>query len=142
MKRFSRILVCAGLFLSITAVPLTAYQATNTTTTNSTSVLIPCGYDADPNVAAKSCDFKKLIDLMNNVINILVIITAPLATIAFVWIGIMLLTAQDNPNKRTEAKAIAKKVIIGFVIVLSAWLVIHVIAAAVIDPRYNIFMKQ
>jgi hypothetical protein len=97
--------------------------------------VIPCDGITTP------CDFNKFVDLVNNVINIIVIISIPAATVGFVWIGLTILTAQGNVGKITEAKRIAWNLMVGFIIILSAWLIVHIITSALLKPEFNIFMK-
>jgi hypothetical protein len=102
------------------------------------SVLIPCGYEKPGTTQIDECDFNDFVVLIRNVVNYLVIFTAPLAVIAFTYVGFILLTASDNPAKRQKAKQIAWMVLIGFIIVLSAWLIVSSISNQILKPEYNI----
>lgn len=96
------------------------------------SIGIPCDGVNVP------CDFNALVRLASNIMNFLILISIPLATIAFVWVGIKLLTAGGNPGQVEKAKDIFKKVLIGFLFVLTAWLIVRFITSAILDSsRYQ-----
>ena len=53
------------------------------------------------------CGFADLILVAKNLISDLVIFSTFLATIAFIYVGFILLTSGGNPSKKDEAKKIA-----------------------------------
>ncbi len=73
------------------------------------------------------CDFKALIQLVQNIINFLVYMSAPVAAVAFAWAGVLYLTAAGDEGKIGKAHAIFTDVLIGLGIVLSAWLIVKLI---------------
>jgi hypothetical protein len=117
-----------------------AESVTNATqNVNTVGGIVPCTKPYSPD-DPESCGLGKFIQLIQNIINALFLISVPLATIAFVYIGFTLLTAQGNVTKRNDAKRVAKSVIVGFVIILSAWLVVYTITHALLDPSFNSFL--
>lgn len=81
-----------------------------------------------PACPAEGCGFNEFMELINNVIKFLLFtIATPIAAIVFVYAGIMLLTAGDDSGKMTTAKKILLNLVVGYLIALSAWLVINTI---------------
>jgi hypothetical protein len=109
--------------------------------------LIPCGNSKDasgktqdPIAISNDCDFNDFIKLGQNVMNALIFISIPIATIAFTYVGIVLLTAQGNTGKIQKAKDVAWNVGIGFIFVLFAWLIVNTFMALV-NKDFNRFIK-
>ena len=74
------------------------------------------------------CDFKAAIKLVDSVINLLLfIVAAPLLALILCYAGFILITSGGSSEARTKAKKIIKNVIIGYVIALAAWLIVHAI---------------
>jgi hypothetical protein len=122
----------------VTGAQVTGAQ-TVTQNVNTVGGIVPCSEPYSPD-NPESCGLAKFIQLIQNVINALFLISIPLATIAFVYIGWTLLTAQGSVAKINDAKHIAKNVIWGFVIILSAWLIVYTITYALLDPSFNSFL--
>ena len=93
-----------------------------------TGNLVPCGDAGEP-----ECTFCHLTILAMNILDYLVILTALLATILFINAGIFYLFSGGNPGKIARAHKIFTSAAIGFVVVLSAYLVI----AVVMTSLYN-----
>lgn len=74
-----------------------------------------------------------LVDLVKNLLDFGVFLSAFIATIMFVYAGILYVTAASNAENLTKAKGIFGKVILGFVIVLSAWLIVSMLLHAFTD---------
>ncbi|MDQ3076665.1 MAG: pilin [bacterium] len=89
----------------------------------------------------EECGLDDFIILIKNVINSIIVLSIPIVTIALTWVGILLLTAQGNVGKITQAKQIAKSVIIGFVFILTAWLIVYTLVSVLLDDAFNLFLK-
>jgi len=88
--------------------------------------LIPCeGTRADP------CDFNDVMTLINNIINFIILITAPVGTIMFTYAGFLYLTAGGNSGQISKAHSVFWAVFIGFVIVLAAWIIVKSVSVLV-----------
>ena len=81
-----------------------------------------CGKEGQP-----SCNFSHLIQLANTLITFLIRISSFLAAIAFTYVGWLYVTSGGDSGKKSEAKGILMKVVIGFVLVLGAWLIVKLI---------------
>lgn len=87
--------------------------------------LVPCVDD---------CKFENLFDLAQNVINFLIFLAVPIATIAIVYAGILYVWSAANEKKRGEAKTILTDAAVGLILILGAYLIISTILKALADP--------
>ncbi|MEK7461775.1 MAG: hypothetical protein AAB586_01760 [Patescibacteria group bacterium] len=95
--------------------------------------LIVCqGTTADP------CTLGHLILLAKNLINALVIISTFLATAAFAYAGSILLVSGGNESEKNKAKEIFRKVLIGYLWILGAWLLVYTITSALLNTGFSI----
>jgi len=78
------------------------------------------------------CTFRDLVNLARNIINFLIIVSIPAATIAFAYAGFLFMTAQGNSSKISQARGIFIKVLIGFLFVLAGWLIVRTITSVLI----------
>ena len=75
-----------------------------------------------------TCNIESIMQLVNNVINFLLIdLATPLAAIIICYAGFLMLTSGGSAEKVTKVKHIIIRLIIGYVIALAAWLIIHTI---------------
>lgn len=82
--------------------------------------LVPCN--------DSSCGFTDLMTLVNNVINAILLLAAPIAAIMFAYAGFLLVTAGgESAGAKTKAKSIFTNAVFGFIIALAAWLVVKLI---------------
>lgn len=89
--------------------------------------IVPCGNDlnGDGKVGPEeACRFEHFIIGLNTLINTLILIAASLAAISFAYAGWLYMTAQGNTSQIESAHKIFGKVLTGFVIALSAWLIV------------------
>ncbi len=82
---------------------------------------------------APNCDFNDLLNLARNIIDFIIIVSIPAAAVAFAWAGFIMLTAQGSSSKISEAKGIFWKVLIGFLFVLSGWLIVRTITSVLLE---------
>jgi hypothetical protein len=80
------------------------------------------------------CTFCDLVTLINTLIRFFIYISVPLAVISFIYAGFLYMTAQGNPGQITKAHGFFTKTLWGFVIILSAWLIVYTITNALLDP--------
>jgi hypothetical protein len=125
MKKIFIILTAVVIF-----VPLFAFA-------QSPSFVIPCDGVTVP------CTFGKFMELIQNVLDFLILLSIPFATIAFAWAGWLMLTSGGSGGKIDHAKEIFWKVLWGFVFVLSAWLIVRFITNALLDENnYEDLLEQ
>ncbi len=118
--------------------------------------LVPCGTEVykvgDPETVLSSsnkdpvavdsiknpCGWNDLIVGITNITNYLIILGAAFSAVAFGWAGFLMMTAAGEMSKIEHAKSIFGKVVVGFLIMLSAWLIVHAIEAGFIAPESGI----
>ena len=81
--------------------------------------LIACG-----GVECQACH---LVDTANNVIRFLISILGTIGVLLFIFGGFLFLTARDDTSQVDKAKGILIDVVIGFIIVLAAWLIVDTV---------------
>lgn len=102
-------LVALGVMVVLFIVPMTVGAAD----------LVPeCGGDGQP-----ACQACYVVELVNNVVGWLVMILGVIAAILIVVAGSRLVTSGGNASAKEQAKSSMTNLIIGYIIVLSAWLV-------------------
>ncbi len=84
------------------------------------------------------CTFAHLIQLTQNLINALIILSTFLATAAFAYAGILLLVSGGNESAKTKAKDIFLKVLKGYLWILGAWLLVYTITSVLLRPGFSI----
>lgn len=106
------------------------------------AALVTCG-TANDSSAATNCTFVSLITMINEIIKYLIMIAMPLAAISFAYAGWLYLSAGDDTGKVTKARTIFTDVGIGLIIVLSGWLVFHLIQTTFLntDAGYGTYLK-
>ena len=104
--------------------------------TVSAAGLVPCG-GALPEKPCQTCDVVKL---TNNVVAWLVMILGTIAAILIIVAGVRLVTSGGNTSAMEQAKSSMTNLIIGYLIVLSAWLVLdYGLKALLIQDGTNSF---
>lgn len=93
--------------------------------------LIVCGTEK----TKPECGFNDLVTLAQNLITDLIIISTFLAAIAFAYAGFILLASGGNENQKNRAKDIFKKVLIGYLWILGAWLLVYTITDVLLDKN-------
>lgn len=99
-----------------------ALSAEPVPTPNQPGGLVPCGKgDAGP----MDCDLLKLIKLVNNVLKFLLYAGTVVASILVLYAGIMMVYyGSTNPGKVSSARGTIWNVVVGYSIMLAAWLVV------------------
>jgi hypothetical protein len=82
--------------------------------------LVPCGTSDNPG----ACETCHVVSLVNNVVAWLVMILGTIAAILIVVAGARLVTSGGNVSAKESAKSSITNLLIGYLIVLSAWLVL------------------
>ncbi len=102
-------------------VPLIAYGA------GLSDRIVPCdGID---------CSICHLGQLAQNILNAAIFIAVFLSAILFSWAGFKMLVSPASSSQVSSAKSIFLNVLIGFIIILGAWLVINAIMSIMVDGK-------
>ena len=78
------------------------------------------------------CEFADVLQLASNIINFLITISVVIATIAFAYAGFLYLTSGGDSGKVSKATGIFTNVVVGFIIVVGAWIIVHTILSALL----------
>jgi hypothetical protein len=120
--------------------------------------IVPCGYDGarasvgkvdlnvspsmrtnptvgklDPN---EECNFFDFVTTINVIIQGIIIMVSIYAAISFMYAGYAYLTSGGSQEKVSYAKGIFKKVLLGFIIVLSAWAFVKLFEDAMLKTKF------
>mgnify|MGYP001579986794 CR=1 FL=1 len=129
MKKYTKILVLLLILIPI-VVPVAVFAVDPPDAGAGFGQFIPCDGVKIP------CDFTMLLKLVKNVLDWVVMISFPAAIISFAWAGFNLLT-NGISDKRTEAKKMLWKIVIGFAIILAAWLIVRTIVGILLADGYG-----
>ena len=102
----------------------------------STGGLVTCGKEPDATTAATSCNFAAAIAMINRLITYLIYIALPIAAISFAYAGWLYLSAGDNSGQISKARTIFMDVGVGFILILSAWLIFKLVETTFLSPTY------
>ena len=89
--------------------------------------IVPACETTSNGAGAPYCQLHDLLNLANNIITFAVYLAVLIATIMFVYAGVLYVTAAAQEANLDKAKKIFWTVFLGLVIVLAAWLIINVI---------------
>lgn len=98
---------------------------------SSNDPLIPCG------VTGPDCTFADLVKLGSNIVDALFFFSIPLVAIVFAIAGTKYLTAMGNPSAVSGAKKMFTSVLMGFLFMLSAWLIVKFIASTLLTDEFR-----
>ena len=129
MKRYFLGFIIA---LVVILVPLTNIAEAGLVPNCNSGTVIPESKDSNGVVTQahfdNTCDLESVMQLVNNVINFLLIdLASPLAAIIICYAGFLMITSGGSSEKVTKVKKIITRLIIGYIIALAAWLIIHTI---------------
>ena len=120
---FVRVVIALGI-VSLLLTPILA-DATGTGNSKPKGVV-----NCDGPVAGRDggvCNFKAFVKIINDLITLVIQVAAVFAAILFAWAGWLMLSSEGKPDKITQAKKVIWAVIVGFLIILLAWLIVNVI---------------
>lgn len=87
--------------------------------------LVPCD-----GVDCQSCDF---VELINRIVRWFIEIMPILCGLVVVYAGVQMVTSGGNESARSHAKSMLTNVLIGFVLLLTAWLIVDTIMKTFVD---------
>lgn len=123
MQRITRLATWVGWSLYLITPALLFAQA------GIPSKIVPCS-----GIDCKVCD---LAVLAQNLINTGIYVVIFLAAMLFAYAGFLMLTNQANPGVESKAKKIFSNVVIGLVVILSAWLVVDVLMKTLLGGSFG-----
>ncbi|MES2006952.1 MAG: pilin [Patescibacteria group bacterium] len=123
----------AALFFAIAiaiVLPSMAFAAVD----GSSAGLVPCGVSSDPLVATE-CEACNVVELIQGIIMFLIGLSIPLAMVMFAYAGFLYFTsgAGGGNENISKAKRIFTSSVIGFVLALTAWLIVNTVLYTVLN---------
>jgi len=79
------------------------------------------------------CTFGDIMPTISGIINWVIIIAVSISAIMFAYAGFLYMTAQGDLGQMKKGRDIFKNVVIGFVIMLSAWLIVTLVLNTLIN---------
>lgn len=109
--------------------------------------IAPCGFDGSKSGAvdgvvsqSEQCEFVDFIKFLGNIIDLLLWVSTLLAAVSFAYAGFLYATSGGNPGKISSAHRIFGKVATGFIVALSAWLIVKMIETALLGSGAATFL--
>ncbi len=141
-KDFSKLFIILVLTVIVTA-PFFVFAVSKGDPDTS---IVTCGYDGahGPIVngqrtfgelngqldKSEQCTFNDFIRVIGGIVNGTMLLISVYAAISFMYAGYAYLTSGGSSEKVSYAKGIFKKVLVGYIIILTAWLIIYTIEQA------------
>lgn len=94
-------------------------------------------YECYNNGVYGNCTYQDLLNAVRNVTNQLTVYVLAFTVVPIAYAGYLFMTSGDNAGNRTKAKAMLYKVAIGIFVMLSAWLIVSLIANALLNPSFQ-----
>jgi Type IV secretion system pilin len=139
MKAFASFTLILFIVLGICApFALLPKQASALTAWVPGQPLVPCEtsqYNAGQ--SAYTCSFGDVIQLIQNLIDLMFYLSVPLVAITLAYAGYEYLTAMGNTGQVAKARKMFTSVGLGFVFMLSAWLVVKFIEDNVLSSDFK-----
>lgn len=118
--------------------PLGTIELDTTNTNINIGGLVPAGRDGDFSPEGYgTCEF---VELINNVLQFLFVIASLIAVIIFIYAGFLMVASKGDVAQITKSKGMFMNVTIGFVIMLSAFLIVNTVLGVLLgtgSPALN-----
>lgn len=98
------------------------------------AALVPCGNPDQP-----ACNIDYFIMMINSIIDWFITMATVVFTISLVYGGYLYMTSGSNPGNKEKASGIMWNTLKGFVIILTAWVIVHTILNALVPDNSSIF---
>ncbi len=82
-----------------------------------------------------ACTFCTLMTMVNNLIQWLFTMLALIAVMMLMYAGVQLVVSRGNSHAMEEVKGMLTNIVIGFVIILSAWLIVDTVMKMLLNPE-------
>lgn len=104
--------------------------------------LVTCGNSVTVNgvtTIPNPCNFNSAIGMINNIINWIISIAGVIFTISFIYGGFLWILSGENPGKKGDAKKVLWNTLLGFVIILTAWIIVHEVLRYLVPADSSIY---
>jgi hypothetical protein len=138
MRKILSTTLSIGILALIVSVSVVSAQVSTPTPSPSNNAfnVVPCGGSGQP-----ECNLALFVVMIGNIINVIIALSIPATMLVFAWLGVLLLISQGDISKINRAKGIAWNVMVGFIVILSAWLLVNVLYLAVTGKGFNDYFK-
>ena len=119
-------MVKLAVLLVIIWMPLASFAQTGA---GSDSDLVTC--------SGPDCNFCTAVDMVDNIVDLLFAFLSIAAVLVIVFAGFKLVVSAGNPSAMSAAKSMITNVVVGFIIVLSAWLIVDTVMKALISDEID-----
>ncbi len=89
--------------------------------------------------AGDACNIDSFIEMINIIINWFITMATVVFTISAIYGGYLYMTSGSNPGNKEKAKTVLLRTLTGFVIILTAWVIVHTILNALVPEGSTIF---
>jgi uncharacterized membrane protein len=86
-----------------------------------------------------SCGFDDAVFMINGTINWIIGLAGVIFTISIVYGGFLYMTSGINPGNKAKAKSLLWNTLLGFVIMLTAWLIVYTLLTYLVPSDSTIF---
>ncbi|HWP61766.1 MAG TPA: hypothetical protein VN495_04135 [Candidatus Paceibacterota bacterium] len=122
-RRYATPLIAVMMLLSAVG-PSVALAAT---TSSGMVAIVPCGGAQTDNNGLPPCTVCSIAQLAQNILNDAIFVGVFLSAILFAYAGLKMLSTPTSPGQHQKATALFRNVVIGFVIIMAAWLIVNAI---------------
>ena len=104
------------------------------------STLVFCNKTVDANglFVGPKCGWPELMDLVNRGIKYIILLSVPIAAIAFAYAGFLIMSAGGNAGQVKRAREIFQDVLVGLFFILAAWAIVNTILTALTGGGYSL----
>ena len=88
------------------------------------------------------CDFNDLILATKKVVDFGTTFALEFSVVVLAYAGFKYMQSGDKPAERTEANKMLTKVVVGIVVILAAWLAVHLITTSLLQGGYSNIIPQ
>lgn len=96
--------------------------------------LVLCGNPDQP-----ACNFSYAVDMINEMVKWIISMATTIFIISAIYGGFLYMTSGENPGNKAKAKGILWNTLLGFVIILTAWLIVYTILINLAPDNETIF---
>lgn len=140
MSTYKRKIYCLTLtFLFVLPVISFAQFEVNPTPSPGTGITYDCAVE-NPGRPAGECDFYDLVKATKHVINFATQFALAISVVWIAFAGSKYMMSGDNPGKRKEANAMLLNIVKGIVLILGAWLIVHLITSTLLKSGFSQFI--
>lgn len=135
MKNFTRTAITIGIAFFVIILPIISNAQSSVTLDGG---LVQCDGIGE---GKPRCGFTQLISGAQYLIQWMIMVAVPIATLVFAYAGVLFMFSSNESNI-SRAKGIFSKVLIGFFLMLAAWLIVHTLLSLLIDDKsFLLFFK-